>query len=58
MTYTARLSFKLLPCDKEYKTGLSLEEAKRQVEKWRKECGENNPNDPLFEIFEDEEESL
>lgn len=55
MTYTARLSFKLLPCNKEYKTGLSLEEAKRQVEKWREECGENNPNDPLFEIFEEEE---
>lgn len=53
MTYTAKLSFKGLPCNSEYRFGLTLAEAKRQIEEWRKECGEDNPNEPVFEILEE-----
>lgn len=54
MLYTAILSFKMAPCNSEYKFNLTRDEAEKQLEKWRKECGEDNPNQPVFEIFEEQ----
>lgn len=54
MLYTAILSFKMLPCNSEYKFNLTREEAEKQIEKWREECGEDNPNQPVFEMFEEQ----